>query len=366
MTKSISPTEPASLPSADRTGLQIGASRVGQGAPVFVVAELSGNHNQRFETAEALVRAAHAAGANAVKLQTYTPDTLTIACDRPEFRIGQGTLWAGKNLHKLYAEATTPWDWHAPLAQLCASLGMECFSTPFDRTAVDFLEQHRAPAHKIASFELIDLELVEYAARTMKPIIMSTGMASLQEIDEAVAVVRSTGNQQLCLLVCSSAYPSPPEAIRLGRMARLAERYQVPVGLSDHTHGTAVPVAAVALGAVMIEKHFCLSRQDPGPDSAFSLEPAEFADMVRAVRVAELAIRGDDFSPSSAEQPSLAFRRSVFAVRDVPAGTVLTRDDVRVIRPGHGLHPRHFKEVLGRTSKVALERGQPISWDQLL
>jgi len=346
--------------------ITIAGRPIGAGHPCYIVAELSANHHQRFDKAVELVRAARAAGADAVKLQTYTPDTITIDCDSPHFRIGAGTLWAGKTLHALYGEAYTPWEWHRPLMELAESLGMACFSSPFDATAVDFLEALGMPAYKIASFELVDLPLIRRVARTGKPMIMSTGMASLGEIAEAVGAARAAGARELGLLACSSAYPSPPEAINLRRIPDLAARFQAVTGLSDHTLGIAVPTASVALGASVIEKHFCLSRAEPGPDSAFSLEPDEFLAMAEAVRTAEKALGGAEYGASAAEQASQVFRRSLFVVEDVKAGERFTSDSVRSIRPGSGLHTRHLDEVLGRRAARDIVRGTPLTWDLVL
>jgi N-acetylneuraminate synthase len=341
----------------------IGGRRIGPGEPCFIVAELSGNHHQSLDKAIALVRAAKVAGADAVKLQTYTPDTITIKCENPHFTIGRGTLWEGQTLYDLYGQAYTPWEWHAALKALAESLGMQCFSSPFDDTAVDFLQGLHVPAYKIASFELVDLPLVRRVARTGKPVIMSTGMASIAEIDEAVRTARAAGARELVLLACSSAYPSPPEAINLRRIPDLAERFGVVAGLSDHTLGTAVPIASVAMGASVIEKHFCLSRAEPGPDSAFSLEPSEFLAMVEAVRTAERALGRPEYGVSASEQASQVFRRSLFVVKDVKAGERFTAESVRSIRPGNGLHTRHLEEVLGREATRDIARGTPLSWD---
>jgi pseudaminic acid synthase len=344
-------------------GITIGGRRIGAGHPCYIVAELSANHHRRFEKAVELVRAAKASGADAVKLQTYTPDTITIDCDNPHFQIGAGTLWAGKTLHALYGEAYTPWEWHRPLLELAESLGLACFSSPFDATAVDFLEGLGVPAYKIASFELVDLPLIRRVAKTGKPMIMSTGMASLDEIAEAVGAARAAGALELALLACSSAYPSPPEAINLRRIPDLAARFGVVTGLSDHTLGVAVPIASVAMDARVIEKHFCLSRGEPGPDSAFSLEPDEFRAMVEAVRIAETALGRAEYGASAAEQASQVFRRSLFVVKDVRAGERFTPDSIRSIRPGIGLHTRHLDEVLGRQAARDIQRGTPLSWD---
>jgi N-acetylneuraminate synthase len=341
----------------------IAGRRIGPGQPAYIIAELSGNHGQDFEQAVRLVREAKAAGADAVKLQTYTADTLTLDSRRPEFRIGGGTLWDGRTLHDLYREAHTPWDWQPRLKYVADDLGLHLFSTPFDPTAVDFLKQMDVPAYKIASFEIVDLPLVEKIAEAGKPVIMSTGMATLAEIAEAVEAARLGGARELALLKCTSAYPSPPSAMNLRTIAHLAEAFGVPAGLSDHTLGTAVPVAAVALGACIIEKHLTLTRSMPGPDSAFSLEPAEFKAMVDAVRMAEQALGSVHYGISLNESSSRAFRRSLFVVRDLKAGDRITSEHVRSIRPGHGLAPKYLKEILGRRVAKDVERGTPLSWD---
>jgi len=343
--------------------IEIAGRRIGPGQPCYLIAELSGNHHQSYDKAVELVHAAKQAGADAVKLQTYTADTITIDSDLPDFRVKSGTLWDGRKLHQLYQEAHTPWQWQPELKKLAESLGMHCFSSPFDATAVDFLQGLHMPAYKIASFELVDLPLIRRVAATGKPIIMSTGMATLGEIDEAVVTARHAGGHELALLACSSAYPSPPEAIHLGRIPHLAATFNVVAGLSDHTLGTAVAVASVALGASLIEKHFCLSRREPGPDTAFSLEPAEFRALVDAVRTAEAALGAPVYGPSEREAASLPFRRSLFVVRDVRAGETLTAESVRSIRPGNGLHTRHLEEVLGAVATRDIARGTPLSWD---
>lgn len=332
------------------------------GKTTYVIAEMSANHNGDFDRALAIVRAMKDAGADAVKLQTYTADTLTIDCDRPDFVIGEGTVWKGQRLHDLYASAYTPWEWHADLFELANELGMDCFSTPFDNSAVDFLETLDPPFYKIASFELVDLGLIEYVASKGRPMIMSTGMGSLEEISEAVDVVKAVG-VPLTLLKCTSAYPSPPSSMNLKTMADMAERFGVEVGLSDHTLGTAVPVAAVALGAQVIEKHFTLSRDDEGPDSTFSLEPDEFRQMVDAVRVAEQAIGEVSYDRSEKEQSSVVFRRSLYAVKDIAAGEVFTNENLRSIRPGHGLKPKYLPTLIGKKAIRAIERGTAVTAD---
>jgi N-acetylneuraminate synthase len=343
--------------------LMIGKRDIGPGRPVYVIAELSANHKGSFDQAIKLVREAHACGADAVKLQTYTADTLTIASDRPEFRIGGQTLWDGRTLHDLYGEAYTPWDWQPKLKAVADELGMDLFSSPFDSTAVEFLEQMNVPAYKIASFELIDLPLVETIARTGKPIILSTGMATLAEISEAVQTIREISDAGLALLKCTSAYPAPPEEMNLRTIPHLAEAFGVPVGLSDHTLGIAVPVAAVALGACIIEKHFTLSRAEPGPDSAFSLEPDEFKAMVEGVRAVERALGSVHYGLSGKDEASRVFRRSLYVVTDVRAGETFTAGNVRSIRPGLGLPPKYLPTVLGRRAARDVTKGTRMSWD---
>jgi N-acetylneuraminate synthase len=345
------------------TEMTIKSRRISSDAPVYIIAEMSANHGQSYERAEAIVRAAAKAGADAVKLQTYTADTLTIPCDAEPFRI-KGTLWEGRTLHDLYGEAYTPWEWQPRLAAVARELGVHLFSTPFDATAIDFLEKMDVPAHKVASFEIVDIPLLRCIAATGKPVIMSTGMASLAEIDEAVRTLRDGGCTQLALLKCTSAYPAPPDSMNLRTIPHLAEAFGVPVGLSDHTLGTAVPVAAVALGACIIEKHFTLSRADGGPDAAFSLEPDEFSEMVRAVRTTEAALGRVNYAVSDEERQSRVFRRSLFVVRDMKQGEPFTPDNVRSIRPGYGLHTRHYQEaVLGRRAVRDIVRGTPLSWE---
>jgi len=345
------------------TSILLNGRRIGPGCPVYIVAEISANHNQHFDQAVQLIHAAKEAGADAVKLQTYTADTLTIDCNNEYFRIGTGTLWEGKNLFQLYGEAFTPWEWQPKLMEIAKGLKLDLFSTPFDATAVDFLEKIGVPAYKIASFEIVDLSLIQLVADTQKPIILSTGMATLAEIDEAVQTVREAGGTQLALLKCTSAYPALPDEMNLHTIPHLAEAFDVPVGLSDHTLDIAVPVAAVALGACIIEKHFTLSRADGGPDSAFSLEPQEFKTMVEAVRVVEKALGKVHYGVSAEESRSRVFRRSLFVVRDMKAGDVFTEENVRSIRPGYGLHTRYLTEVLGRVAGCDIKRGTPLSWE---
>ena len=345
------------------TTISINGRRIGAGHPVYVIAEVSANHNHDLGEAEKIIRAAKEAGADAIKLQTYTADTLTIDSDHEPFRVGKGTVWEGRTLYGLYQEAYTPWEWQPKLQQLANELGMDLFSSPFDASAVAFLERMNVPAHKIASFEIVDLPLIETVARTGKPIIISTGMATLAEIDEAVQTARNAGATEIALLKCTSAYPAPPDEMHLRTIPHLAEAFGVPVGLSDHTMGIATPVAAVALGACIVEKHLTLSRAVPGPDSAFSLEPHEFQATVEAIRAAEQALGRVHYGASERESASRAFRRSLFVVADVKAGEPFTSANVRSIRPGHGLHTRYLPEILGRHAARDIERGTPLSWE---
>jgi N-acetylneuraminate synthase len=338
---------------------------IGPGHPCYVIAELSANHNQSFEKAIALVEAAASCGADAVKIQTYTADTITFDGPQDCFKIKGGTLWDGQNLHRLYQDAFTPWDWQPRLQAHAASLGLPLFSSPFDFTAVDFLETMNVPAYKIASFELVDLPLIQKAAATGKPLIMSTGMATVEEIAEAVSAARNAGAQDLALLKCTSAYPARPEDIHLRTLADLQERFNVTVGLSDHTMGSAVAVAAVALGASIIEKHLALDRDDPGPDSAFSMEPAEFAAMVRDIRTAEQSLGKVRYEITAKEAASRAFRRSLFVVAPIRKGEAFTPENVRSIRPSNGLHPRHYHEVLARKAACDLAAGTPLTLEHL-
>ena len=344
--------------------LDIGKRTVGDDAPVFIIAEMSANHGRDFGQAVEIVRAAHAAGADAVKLQTYTPDTMTLKCDSDLFRI-HGTAWDGRTLHDLYAEAYTPWEWQPKLKEVADDLGILLFSSPFDFTAVDFLEEMDVPCYKIASFELVDLPLIRRVAATGKPVIMSTGMASEAEIAEGVEAFRDEGGRELVLLKCTSAYPALPEEMNLRTIPYLAEKFGVVAGLSDHSLGTAVPVAAVALGAGVIEKHLCLSRSLGGPDAGFSLEPDEFKSMVDAVRIAEKALGSIDFRLSEKQKEAALLRRSLFIVKPVGKGEPLTLENVRAIRPGHGLHTRELENVLGKTARSDLKEGTPLAWDMI-
>jgi pseudaminic acid synthase len=346
---------------AGRT-VNIGGRTIGAGQPPYVVAELSANHGGSLKRALAVMEAAKQAGADAVKLQTYTADTMTIDHDGPDFRINGG-LWDGRRLYELYEEAHTPWDWHAALFAKGRELGISVFSTPFDGSAVDFLATLDPPAYKVASFELLDLPLLKRIAATRKPVIMSTGMATPEEIAEAVDTFHAAGGSDLILLHCVSGYPTPPEQSNLRRIPELAKQFGCPVGLSDHTLGTEVAIASVALGACLIEKHFTLRRADGGPDSAFSLEPDELRALVRGARTAFEALGSGSTARAEAEKGSLVFRRSIYVVRDIGAGETLTADNLRIIRPGFGLPPRDFEKVLGRKARRPLARGTALTWD---
>jgi pseudaminic acid synthase len=345
--------------------LTINGRAISESAPAYLIAELSANHHQSFNEAKALIGLAREHGADAAKLQTYTPDSLTLDCDTDFFRIGPGSPWHGRRLHELYAEAHTPWDWHGDLFAEARRVGITLFSSPFDEAAVDLLESLDAPAYKIASFELVHHPLLRRVARTGKPVLLSTGMATLEEIAEAVAVLREAGCVQLALLKCTSAYPAPVNEANLRRIPDMAERFGVVAGLSDHTLEHTVAVVAVALGARIIEKHFTRSRSAGGPDSAFSLEPAEWRELCRQVRLAEQAMGTVTYERTAKEEASLAFRRSIFVSRDIVPGETFTRENLRIVRPGHGLPPREFDRILGRRARVALARGTPLVWDQV-
>jgi pseudaminic acid synthase len=345
--------------------ITIAERKIGTGLPTYVIAEMSGNHNQSFEQAMKIVRAAKEAGADAVKLQTYTADTITLDSDLPCFRVAEGTLWSGQTLYKLYQEAYTPWEWQPKLKQVAGELGMHCFSSPFDPTAVDFLEGMDVPAYKVASLELVDLPLIEKMARTGKPIIMSTGTATVGEIDDAVQAARRAGATEIALLKCTTAYPAPPSEMNLRTIPHLTEMFHVPAGLSDHSRGIAVPVAAVALGACIVEKHLTIARNEGGPDSAFSLEPHEFRAMVDEIRVAEESLGGVRYEVTEREAIARPYRRSLFVVKNVRQGDVFSEENVRSIRPADGLPPKYLGQALGRKATRDIAAGSPLKWDMI-
>jgi len=346
--------------------ITINQKQIGPGFPVYIIAEMSANHNGDFEQAVKIIHAAKEAGADAIKLQTYTPETLTIDCNTPYFFIGKGTVWEGRSLYELYGEAYMPWHWQPKLKEIANQLDIEFFSTPFDPTSVDFLEKMDVPAYKIASFELNDLPLIRMVAGAGKPIVLSTGMANLTEIAEAVHTIRDSGNNQIALLKCTSAYPAPPEEINLRTISHLSESFNVPVGLSDHTMGIGVPIAAAALGACIVEKHFTLSRSISGPDSSFSLEPEEFKAMVDGIRLTEKALGKVCYEITEHEAACRIFRRSLFVVQNLRAGERLTHQNTRSIRPGYGLSPKHIDDVIGKRVSIDISRGTPLQWEFII
>jgi N-acetylneuraminate synthase len=340
----------------------IAGVKIGKGMPPYIIAELSANHNGDLQRALDTIDAAKKSGADAIKLQTYTADTMTIDCDRDDFKI-KGGLWDGYSLYDLYQEAHTPYEWHKAMFDHAKSLGMTVFSTPFDETAVDLLEELEVPAYKVASFELTDLPLIKTIAATGKPMIMSTGMATEEEIAEAVETAHSSGCRQLILLHCISSYPAPMDQANILQMTTLAERFGVTTGLSDHTLGTVASVAAVSLGASVIEKHFTLSREDKGPDSAFSIEPHELEQLCSDAKNAHLALGQQGIVRQKAEDANKAFRRSLYFVKDVQKGEVITEQHIRRIRPGYGLAPKYYDELMGRTLKTDVRRGDAVRWE---
>lgn len=342
----------------------IAGRKIGPDHPPYVIAELSANHNGRLATAFGIVEEAHKAGADAVKLQTYKPDTITLDSDREDFRI-KGGLWDGRTLFELYQEAHMPWDWHKPLFEYARKLGITMFSSPFDFTAVDLLEDLGAPAYKIASFEAVDLPLIRFVAATGKPMIISTGMANADEIGEAVEAARDGGCKELVLLHCVSGYPAPPADYNLRTLPDMAERFGTVVGLSDHTLDNTTAIASVALGASLIEKHVTLDRTGGGPDDSFSLEPAEFKALCRGARTAWEAVGRVDYGRKSSEQGNAKFRRSLYFVKDLKAGEYITKDAIRSVRPGYGLAPKYYDEVLGRSVTRNVAVGEPVTWDSL-
>lgn len=344
--------------------IQINNRPVGMNQPVYIIAEMSANHHHRYENAIQIIKAAKACGADAVKLQTYTADTMTIDCDTPSFKL-KDTIWKGKTLYELYKEAATPWDWQPDLKSQADAIGIDLFSTPFDPSSVDFLDSMNVPVYKIASFEIVDFPLLKRVAQTRKPVILSTGMAGLDEIKEAVDLLHNNGCDDIILLKCTSAYPAPPEEANLLTIPDMFTRFGYPCGLSDHTMGSAVALGAVALGACVIEKHFTLSRNEPGPDSSFSMEPDEFKAMVDGIRTLEKALGKVSYDVTCKQKSSLVFRKSLFCVSDIQKGEVFTLDNVRSIRPGYGLHTRHLEEIIGKTAHQPISKGTPLTWDMI-
>jgi pseudaminic acid synthase len=342
--------------------IEVNDRKIGDGHPAYVIAELSANHNQDIEVAIDIIHASHEAGADAIKLQTYTADTMTIDSDLPPFVVPDSTAWGGQTLFQLYEKAYTPWEWQPKLKEVADDLGIEFLSTPFDASAVDFLDEMRVNVFKVASFEITDIPLLRKIASKGKPMIISTGMASVAEIDEAIKTVRGEGNNEFMLLRCASAYPSPPEALDLWTIPHMKDTWGVPVGFSDHSIGPGAAIAAVALGACAVEKHVTMSSAEEGPDNFFSIEPDGLKVMIDGIRVAEKAAGEVRYGPSEHEHDNLAFRRGIWIVKDMKAGDVFDDDNVRVIRPSHGLSPKYFEVVLGRQVAEDTPRGTPLNW----
>jgi pseudaminic acid synthase len=332
---------------------------------VFVIAELSANHNGSFETAIETIHAAKRAGADCIKLQTYTADTITLKSNKPDFMLSNGTIWDGHYLHDLYQKAYTPWGWHKKLFEVARSIGLEVFSSPFDHSAVDFLEELDVPAYKIASFEITDIPLISYAASKMKPIIMSTGVAEKKDIERAIQACKNVGNDQIILLKCTSSYPAPPEEANLTMIRDFQTRYGFISGLSDHTLGTAAPTVAVCMGGKVIEKHFILNKDVGGPDASFSLDESEFAEMVKAVRNAELMIGEISYTLTPKQKSGRYYARSLYISKNVKAGDVVSEENIRSVRPGNGMHPKFYHEVIGKNFIEDFELGDPLSMDKI-
>ena len=332
----------------------------------YIIAELSANHGHKLENALASVRAAKAAGADAIKIQTYTADTITLDCDSEDFQVRSGTVWDGMNLHQLYDQAYTPWEWHKAIFDEAKKVGIECFSTPFDKSAVDFLEELENPIYKIASFEITDIPLIEYAASKQKPMIISTGVATPEDIQLAIDTCHKVGNYDITLLHCVSAYPAPLEHVNLHTMMDMSKRYGVKVGLSDHTLGSDVAIASAALGASVIEKHFILDRSIGGPDAAFSMQQDEFFSMVQSIRNVEKALGIVKYKDDPSQIPGREFSRSLYVAEDINEGEIITEKNVRPVRPGYGLHPKYLPEIIGRRVNKAILKGQRISLEDII
>ena len=342
---------------------KIGNVNIGGNSKTFIIAELSANHNQNFDIAVETIKAMKKAGADAVKIQTYTADTITINSHKDYFKIKQDTLWDGKYLYDLYKEAYTPWEWQPDLKKIAEKEGMIFFSSPFDKSAVDFLEDMNVPAYKVASFEITDIPLIEYIASKKKPVIISTGISTLEDIKLAIDACKKMGNEKIALLKCTSSYPAPLEEANLKTIPDMIEKFNCVVGLSDHTLGISVPISAVSLGAKIVEKHFILDKRIGGPDSAFSIEPKDFELMVNAIRDVELSLGKVNYELSDKMKKSREFSRSLFVVKDIKKGEVLTEENIRSIRPGYGLHPKYFYNVIGKKANTDISFGTPLSWD---
>jgi len=348
-----------------KANITIGDKTICEESPAFIIAEMSANHLMSFDRAKEIIKAAKKAGADAIKLQTYTPDTITLDCDNEYFQIKQDTIWDGTTLHKLYENAYTPWEWQADLKKFANDLGLICFSSPFDFSSVDFLEELDVPAYKIASFEITDIPLIRKIARIGKPMIISTGIACKEDIELALKTCKEEKNEQVILLKCTSAYPSPYEEINLKMIPKMKEDFQCIIGLSDHTLGSQVASAGVALGAKVIEKHLTLKRADGGPDAAFSMEPQEFKEMVDRIRITEKALGNAEYTLSYKQTRSREHSRSLFAVKDIAKGEVFTEENIRSIRPGFGLHPKYYDDILGKISTVNIKKGTPLKWEYI-
>jgi len=345
--------------------IKIGGFTINDQSKTFIIAELSANHGHDINIAKKTIKAVKDSGADAIKVQTYTADTLTIDCDNEYFKLNSGTIWDGRTLYDLYSEAYTPWEWQKELKEYANSIGLIFFSSPFDKTAVDFLEELNVPAYKVASFEIRDIPLIEYIASKGKPVIMSTGVATLSDIEESLNACRRKGNNQIILLKCTSSYPAKIEDANLKTIPNLKNTFGVEVGLSDHTPGITVPVVSIALGAKVVEKHFILDKSIGGPDSSFSLEPQEFKEMVDSVRSAEKALGKVDYSMNEMKKNSRILGRSLFVIEDIKAGEKFTEKNIRSIRPGYGLHPKYYNEILSKIATKNIQRGTPLSWEDI-
>ena len=341
--------------------IKIGNKIIGQSNETFIVAEMSANHNGNFDKAVEIIKSAKKSGADAIKIQTYTADTITLDCDNEYFQIKQGTIWDGTTLHKLYQEAFTPWEWQKDLKKIAEEEGLIFFSSPFDKTAVDFLEKMDVDCYKIASFEITDIPFIKYIASIGKPVIMATGIATLRDIDDAVNACKSVGNDQIILLKCTSAYPSPFEEVNLKTMANMKDTFGTLVGLSDHTMGTAVSIGAVALGATMVEKHFTLSRSDIGPDSSFSMEPTEFSEMAASIRILEKAIGKVTYDLTDKQKRSREHSRSLFITKDMQQGDLFSHENIRSVRPAYGLETKYIDDIIGKRCNRSLRKGTPMA-----